>query len=76
MKARDAWTAKRDLEAQRIRADMDKYFDAMEKCADRLEIRAGMHFHPGEYGLYPPISYIESVTSHVFRARLSSRHRR
>lgn len=50
MKARDAWTAKRDAEAQRIRSDMDKCFDALEKCADRLDIRAGTHFHPGEYG--------------------------
>ncbi|KIP11131.1 hypothetical protein PHLGIDRAFT_100069 [Phlebiopsis gigantea 11061_1 CR5-6] len=37
MKARDAWSAKRDIEAQRIRSDMDKCFDTLENCADRLE---------------------------------------
>ena len=50
VKARNAWITKRDMEAQRIREDIDKSFDTLEKCADRLDIRAGLHFNPTENG--------------------------
>lgn len=50
LKVRDSWLAKRDAAALRVRADVDKYFSDMEKCADRLEIRGGMHFNPSEHG--------------------------
>jgi len=55
MSARDAWEAKRDIEAARLRNDLEARISTLDGYADRMDTKFGNRFIPGEDDSCPEI---------------------